>query len=118
MGDPRNLRGCLGDAPVAGTPVTETEVARFVESSRWQFAKTMPKFPHEYTLKKWCDPEEFEAFARHIQTAGTLTRKTFWERIYLDIGARYYWYMSSPEEATLINRARAEDDEAILRPPT
>ena len=95
--------------------MTEAEAARFVFFSRWQFAKTMPQFPHEYTLRKWCDPEEFEAFARHIQAAGTLCRKTFWERVYLDIGDRYYWYMSSPEEATLINRARIEDDAEVLR---
>ena len=89
-------------------------MARFVGASRWQYAKTMPQFPHEYTLKEWCDPEEFEAFARHIQAAGTLTKKTFWRRVYYDFGARYYWYMSSPEKARLINRARAEDDAEVL----
>ena len=118
MGDHRNLRWCLGHSRMAGAPMTAVEAARFVESSRWQFAKTMPEFPHEYTLKAWCDPEEFEAFARHIQTTGAFVKKTFWRRIYLDMAPRYYWYMSSPEEATLINRAKTEDDEAILRPPS
>ncbi len=88
---------------------------RFIEGARWQFAKTMPQFPHEYTLKDWNASDEFEEFARYIEANGVLCRKTFWERIYLDVGDRYYWYMSSPKEATLINRAKAEDDAIILR---
>lgn len=26
----------------------------YIGQVRWQFAKTMPDWPHEYTVKAWC----------------------------------------------------------------
>jgi hypothetical protein len=42
----------------------------YVGMVRWQFAKTMPDIPHEYTLRKWSTGLDsvFDAFAQLIRT--------------------------------------------------
>ena len=105
----------VGGAMMRGPDFDEVLKAdHFILSSKWQFASTMPWCPHEYTLKRWTDSNEFEEFAHYIKDFGTLSKRTLWERVYLDVGKYYYWYMSSPEKATLINRARSEDDAKVL----
>ena len=52
--------------------LTLDEARAYIAEVRWQFAKTMPDWPHEYTIKAW-RPElasAFEAFCRLIGTAG------------------------------------------------
>ena len=85
-----------------------TDEARlFVAQSRWTYAKTMPKFPHAYTVREWNDEASFEEFIRYILGHGELRKEYFWKRIYLDLGGWYYWTMGAPiEETTIINRAR------------
>ena len=94
---------CIGDA------------RSFIASVRWQFAKTMPQWPHEYRVRTWRPDLEqlFNAFARLIRTEGTVKP---WPRdavnpryhhTYLEIDGWEYWTMGAPiEETTVINRAR------------
>lgn len=81
---------------------------RYIESVRWQFAKTMPLTPHEYTLKKWKAElaGEFEWLVVEIREYGY--QATFKGRryVYLKVGAFAYWTMGAPVADTiLINRA-------------
>ena len=79
----------------------------FVSQARWRYAKTMPKFPHEYTVREWNDGTEFEEFIRYLLKNGEFRKEYFWKRIYFDLGEWYYWTMGeSVEDTTVINRAR------------
>lgn len=85
---------------------------QFLSSLRWQYAKTYPTCPHEYTCLS-LQPEikqQMIDFARLIQEAGYTER--FGKRDYrvLVIGNMKYWTMDFPLENTdLINRTYADE---------
>ena len=85
---------------------------QFLSSLRWQYAKTYPTCPHEYTCLS-LQPEikqQMIDFARLIQEAGYTER--FGKRDYrvLIIGNMKYWTMDFPLENTdLINRTYADE---------
>jgi len=80
----------------------------FIDRSFWQFAKTMARIPHEYTVREWTDNEqEFMDVVQHIRDEGV--PEQFWSKryIYLYVGDWKYWSMGFPlDETTIINRAR------------
>jgi hypothetical protein len=82
----------------------------FVDAARWTYAKTMPKWPHEYLVRERVDGELFERTVMHIRSNGYeglfYTRKiTYYEEAGL-----VYWTMGAPlEETTIINRCRKEN---------
>ncbi|MBA2387270.1 MAG: hypothetical protein H0V69_09280 [Acidimicrobiia bacterium] len=95
------------------------EARRYISKVRWQYAVTMPGWPHEYTVKSW-RPElskEFVAFCRLIADQGVREpwpsppAKAIYHNRYLVIGEHKYWAMgpygdlNSPQEMTVINRA-------------
>lgn len=84
---------------------------RFVGASRWRFAKTyVESYPHEYTLRRWCDPEAFGAAIACIERHGVV--EPFYRRRtkYLYLDDRKYWHMGDvtsddpAERPDLINR--------------
>ncbi len=87
-----------------------TELLAFVNKQKWVFAKTMPKWPHEYIVRERVDEELFERLVRHIRMhgyEGKFYRKTL---TYYDEDGMMYWTMGAPlEETTIINRCRKED---------
>ena len=86
------------------------ELLAFVKEQEWVFAKTMPKWPHEYIVRERVDQELFEHLVRHIRTHGYEGR--FYQKTltYYDEGGITYWTMGAPlEETTVINRCREED---------
>jgi hypothetical protein len=104
-----------------GTPVEfGIGAARaYIATVRWKFAKTMPDWPHEYTIKEW-RPElasEFEAFCQLIKDEGFVEpwppppARPIYHNHYLVIGEWKYWAMGTHgdqdpvEELTVINRA-------------
>lgn len=101
---------------------TIDDARAYIAEVRWQFAKTMPQWPHEYTVKAWV-PElagEFEAFARLIVTEGVVIpwppppAAPRYHNHYLVIGDLKYWAMGprgdadAPAEMTVINRSDIE----------
>lgn len=91
----------------------------YIYKVRWQFAVTMPEWPHEYTVKTW-RPEmedEFEAFCRLIAERGYVEpwppppARAIYNNHYFIIENWKYWAMGAhgdldpPEEMTVINRA-------------
>jgi len=95
----------------------------FIEASRWQFARTQPWLPHEYTAKKWHEAddtlEDFFAMAERIRDNG------IWlpfgkKRIvcYLIVDGWRYWtqrgHVEPPEAwvdiTKVINRAEVDDE--------
>ena len=80
---------------------------------RWQFAKTMPQWPHEYTVRAW-RPEleaDFVAFGELIHSDGVVkpwprdAAQPRYRHPYLEIDGWEYWTMGAPNETTVINRA-------------
>ena len=93
------------------------DASRFIGAVRWQFAKTMPQWPHEYTVRGW-RPElapQFEAFVHLIREVGTIkpwprdAARPRYMHTYLELDGWEYWTMGEPvPETTVINRARPE----------
>jgi hypothetical protein len=92
---------------------------QYIDRVRWQFAKTMPQWPHEYTVKRWNEDiaAEFEAFVALISRNGVVkpwpanSDSPRYHHKYLEIDGWEYWYMDDDlAEVTLVNRARLDLD--------
>ncbi len=105
-------------ATAAGVALDEARM--FISEVRWQFAKTMPDWPHEYTVKSWRPDlaERFEALCALIHDRGIVEpwppppAATIYRNHYLVIGEHKYWAMGplgdrdQIDERTIINRAQ------------
>jgi hypothetical protein len=82
----------------------------FIDSSQWTFAKTMPKWPHEYIVRERVDEELFVQLVRHIRANG-YDGKFYRNSITcFDEGKMVYWTMGAPlGETIIVNRCRKED---------
>lgn len=105
--------------PGAGINFGIEAACAYIAEVRWQFAVTMPQWPHEYTVKAWrpqLEPE-FEAFCWLIADQGfvepwpPLPARAIYNNHYLVIDEWKYWAMGAhgdldpPEQMTVINRA-------------
>ncbi len=87
----------------------------FISGRRWQFAKTMPEQPHEYTNREWGDEESFEAAVTFLRESGQKRRYGKAYYVYLDVDGWSYWTMGWPVGQTiLMNRAKIAD---LAAPP-
>jgi hypothetical protein len=55
---------------------TIDDARMYIGQVRWQFAKTMPQWPHEYTVREWRPDldRQFAALADMIRTEGIANR--------------------------------------------
>lgn len=89
-------------------------------SAPYKFASSMPKFPHEYTLRRNWDDRKFSDCVRFVREHGYPSRFYGRNDTYLDINGMHHWDMNASVEATeLINRAKKKypnpyDDIAIV----
>jgi hypothetical protein len=53
-------------------PFTTDDARAYIATVRWQFAKTMPQWPHEYTVREWRQDleHEFVEFVALIRREG------------------------------------------------
>lgn len=84
-----------------------------IKTHEWRFAKTMPKNPHWYTLRKDWKDEEFVEFVLFIREHGYETRFGGRKYIKFNINGYEYWTMgadiNTPDGkpyTILINRAK------------
>jgi hypothetical protein len=69
----------------------------FVGKRNWRYAKTMPQWPHEYTVRRFDDPQEdqalFEKAVFFIRAHGELRtfEPTGKSSVYFNIDGRQYW---------------------------
>ena len=93
----------------------------YIAAVRWQYARTMPQWPHEYTVRRWREDlaDEFDAFVRLIRAEGLVkpwprgSATPRYQHTYLEIDGWQYWTMGEPvEETILINRCRVDDPTA------
>jgi hypothetical protein len=95
------------DAPDCELPVRLRE---FVDGQEWTYAKTMPKWRHEYIVRSRVDEVLFVELVRHIRRHGRPGRFCSSTYSYFEQDSRLYWTMGAPvEETTIVNRCRIED---------
>ena len=79
----------------------------FIKSCNWTYAKTMPKWPHEYIVRDKVDEDLFIQLVQFIRAngyEGFFYRKAI---IYYDHNGLVYWTMGAPlEDTTIINRCK------------
>lgn len=102
-------------------PFDIEDARRYVSMVRWQFAATMPQWPHEYTLRRWRSElaREFEAMVRLIREKGVAkpwpkgAAVPRYHHTYLELDGWQYWTMDEAvAETTLINRCRVDEPTA------
>ena len=111
-----------------GTPIPEDDVRKFrqfVDSHRWIFAKTYAAFcPHEYTLQRESNWEDFAEFFEFIWNNGfdAFYGKKLMQRYFIDYERGWYYFVSyndvdengkAQKTATLINRASLKQWELV-----
>ncbi len=83
---------------------TSDDARAYIAAVRWQFASTMPRIPHWYTVRKW-SPEfdgAFVAFVRQIRSGGIRMdwpdppAKPLYRNQYLLLDGWKYWTMGDP----------------------
>ena len=93
----------------------------YIEQVAWKFAKTMPQYPHWYTIR-WDKPElddMFCWFAQHIREVGYVEKFKGRNYTLLAIGEWKYWTMGAPirlmneipriQNTFVLNRAKVEN---------
>jgi hypothetical protein len=94
----------------SGTSRLPEELRRFVDQETWTYAKTMPKWPHEYLVRDRVDERLFEQLVRHIRSYGYQGRFYRKPITYYEEDGLVYWTMGAPvEDTVIINRCRQED---------
>ena len=87
------------------------DIAKFVRTEHWIFAKTYAKtWPHKYLVKGKVDQELFVTMVRHIRAHGY--QGSFYSKpiTYFDEDGFVYWTMGSPlDEEDIINRCPKKD---------
>jgi len=82
----------------------------FIHTCKWTFAKTMPKWPHEYIVRKNVDEDLFFQLVKYIQYHGYEGKFYKKHIIYCDISGMVYWTMGAPiKETSIINRCKKEN---------
>lgn len=84
------------------------EAGEYVKSLKWQYAKTYPQCPHEYTCLSWKPglKQKMIEFAYFIRDNGYTEGWGKYTTKVINIGDMKYWTMDFPLENTdLINRA-------------
>lgn len=90
------------------------ELNNFINRVEWTYAKTMPKWPHEYIVRKNVDERLFLDLVKYIRANGYLG--TFYHKpiTYLDHDGMVYWTMGAPfDETIIVNRCKKEDSYEI-----
>ena len=86
------------------------ELNAFVKQETWTYAKTMPKWPHEYIVRERVDEELFEKLVKHIRTNGYEGKFYSKNITYYDEDGMVYWTMGAPlEETIIVNRCQQEN---------
>lgn len=73
------------------------ELAQIIERTKWKFAWTYARtYPHEYTTKALCRPEDHAKLIDCIERYGVIERFGNSRRKYFYFQERKYWHMGEP----------------------
>ena len=104
-----------------GNPEEVANIHRIISEHKWQFAKTMPYVPHEYSVRKfWANKEDYDVLLNFVWDNGMeafFGQKAQLKRYWFDHENGYYYFVC-PEDFTedrkaapicvLINRGRID----------
>ena len=86
------------------------ELSNFVKKEKWTYAKTMPKWPHEYIVRERVDEALFVLLVKHIRSNGYEGKFYSKNITYYDGDGMVYWTMGAPiEETIIVNRCSKEN---------
>lgn len=97
---------------LTGWPISHQQLAEWLDTRYWQFARTTPQNPHEYTHRRWGDPESFERAVLHIREHGRQESYAGREYIVYDCGPHFYWTMGDELATTVILNRKFHDPES------
>ena len=109
--DPREDRRWTDDE-VLGWPISHEDFERWARGRHWQFARTMPQNPHEYTHRAWGHEETFLRIVLHLREHGR--QEVYGGDLYTYYVANGFkhWTMGADLMSTiLINRKPVGQDE-------
>jgi len=86
------------------------ELRDFVNRENWTYAKTMPKWPHEYIVRERVDENLFIKLVQHIRANGYQGHFYRKEITYYEEDGLVFWTMGAPlSETIIINRCKEEN---------
>jgi hypothetical protein len=100
------------DDEVLGWPISHADFERWARGRHWQFARTQPQNPHEYTHRAWGHEETFLRIVQHLREYGR--QEVYGRDLYTYYVASGYkhWTMGADLLSTiLINRKPVGQDE-------
>jgi hypothetical protein len=102
--------------------VAEGDVLAAIGRLSFRFARTMPQWPHEYTVRNRSDPDQHKAYMAlydAIKEHGVVERFTgtgkpsFKRYLYAGDGYRYWFENQDRNMSRIINRNLVEDAEKL-----
>lgn len=96
-------------------PLSHGDVAKWIAGRFWQFARTAPTNPHQYTHREWGNEEMFEKVVLHARENGRQEVYAGREYTVFDLGPHFYWTMSDEIATTVILNRKFHDPEAQAR---
>jgi hypothetical protein len=101
--------------PLAEWPLTEADLRAWIAARFWQFARTTPHNPHEYTHRNWGYEDMFFRVVRHIREYGRPQRYAGDTYTVYDLDQFFYWTMGDPTCCTVILNRKYHDPEKQAR---
>ncbi len=85
------------------------ELFEFINKEKWTFAKTMPKWLHEYIVRERVDENLFVKLVKHIRANGYQGNFCQKKITYYEEDGSECWTMGIPiSETIIINRCKKE----------
>jgi len=92
-----SMLGISGNRPECLPDDEMKELAQLIERTKWKFAWTYARtYPHEYTTKALCSPEDHARLIDCIERYGVIERFGDSRRKYFYFEERKYWHMGEP----------------------
>jgi hypothetical protein len=96
-------------------PLSHADIEAWIGERHWQFARTSPGNPHEYTHRDWGHEQMFLRVALHIREHGRQQTYGRAEYSVLDVGDCFYWTMGDPLATTVILNRKYHDPQKQAR---
>ncbi len=84
------------DPPPSAQDMDEASFRSFVADARWIFAKTMPRDPHWYTLRRDHDSAAFDRAVLDIRRCGLIRPYQGRDYTCVRLDGMIYWTMGAP----------------------
>ncbi len=110
-----DARWTHGAEPLREWPLTDDDLREWIAARHWQFARTSPGNPHEYSHRSWGDEGMFLRVVAHIRERGR--QEEYASDIYTvyDLDDCFYWTMGDPAAVTVILNRKYHDSEKQAR---